>query len=99
MGTMLETTLPGLGLISQPYESDRTFDPDGDNTDWERFAAYLDHLNRNSHPGTKYKLIYAARHGQGYHNVKESEVGTEAWEVCVVFVLYRPGYTALALSW
>lgn len=26
-------------------------------------------------------------------------MGTEAWEVCVVFVLNCLGYTALALSW
>ncbi|KAK4122255.1 phosphoglycerate mutase-like protein [Parathielavia appendiculata] len=75
----LATTLPGLGLIDRVYETDGKFDPQRQKAAWERFARYLDHLNR---PGSRavYKLLYAARHGQGYHNVMEAEIGTVLWE-------------------
>ncbi|KAK3303628.1 histidine phosphatase superfamily [Chaetomium strumarium] len=74
------TTLPGLGLIDRPYDTDEAFDPRREKHAWERFAHYLDHLNTTSAGKAVYKLIYAARHGEGYHNVKEREVGTRAWE-------------------
>ncbi|AEO63944.1 4924f1e1-a2fa-40e0-8206-9f70fde90898 [Thermothielavioides terrestris] len=74
------TTLPGLGLLDRSYETDDAFDPRRERHAWERFAYYLDHLNRVGGGRTVYKLLYAARHGEGYHNVKEAEVGTAAWE-------------------
>lgn len=88
-GGRKQITLPGLGLIDQPYESDATL-PDagqkpGQYTNWERFAHYLDFLNKRDKGKFTYKLIYAARHGQGYHNVKEAEVGTKEWEVLLFF--------------
>ncbi|KAK3291873.1 histidine phosphatase superfamily [Chaetomium fimeti] len=73
-------TLPGLGLIDQVYETDEAFDPQREKHGWERFAHYLGHLNKTGGGKTVYKLLYAARHGEGYHNVKEREVGTPAWE-------------------
>ncbi|KAK4237156.1 histidine phosphatase superfamily [Achaetomium macrosporum] len=74
------TTLPGLGLIDRAYDTDEAFDPRREKHAWERFAHYLDHLNSTGDGKAMYKLIYAARHGEGYHNVKEREVGTLAWE-------------------
>ncbi|KAK0621029.1 histidine phosphatase superfamily [Immersiella caudata] len=74
------TTLPGLGLISQTYDTDAVYDPNHEKPDWERFVHYLNHLNKSTAANVSYKLIYAARHGQGYHNVKEAEVGTVEWE-------------------
>ena len=76
-----KTTLPGLGLIDRVYETDEAFDPRREKHGWERFAHYLDHLNETGGGTAVYKLLYAARHGEGYHNVKEAEVGTAAWEV------------------
>ncbi|KAH6635949.1 histidine phosphatase superfamily [Chaetomium tenue] len=73
-------TLPALGLIDREYETDKSFDPLREKSSWERFAHYLDHLNEVAGGKAVYKLLYAARHGQGYHNVKEREVGTAAWE-------------------
>ncbi|KAK3901782.1 histidine phosphatase superfamily [Staphylotrichum tortipilum] len=75
------TTLPDLGLINRTYETDADFDPRREKHQWERFTHYLAHLNRTGRAeGASYKLLYMARHGEGYHNVKEAEVGTEAWE-------------------
>ncbi|KAK0705709.1 histidine phosphatase superfamily [Lasiosphaeris hirsuta] len=71
-------TLPGLGLIQRLYEGDDG--SDRKEGDWEAFARHLDHLNRTGGDKVRYKLIYATRHGEGYHNVKEAEVGKEAWE-------------------
>ncbi|KAK3387762.1 histidine phosphatase superfamily [Podospora didyma] len=73
-------TLPGLGLIDRVYETDATFDPRREKQHWERFAHYLDHLNSSSGDNVAYKLIYAARHGEGFHNVMETKVETVAWE-------------------
>ncbi|KAM7184138.1 Histidine phosphatase superfamily [Naviculisporaceae sp. PSN 640] len=76
-------TLPSLGLINKTYPGEDTLTPptkDKESTPWERFAHHLSALNQESPPTTTYKLLYYTRHGQGYHNVKESEVGTPAWE-------------------
>lgn len=40
---------------------------------------YITKLNREADEHTTYKVIYIARHGQGYHNVAESLYGTPAW--------------------
>jgi hypothetical protein len=68
-------------LLDRVYETDEAFDPHREKQSWERFAHYLDHLNETGGGKTVYKLLYTARHGQGYHNVKEREVGTALWEV------------------
>jgi hypothetical protein len=68
-------------LIDRAYDTDEAFDPRREKHAWERFAHYLDYLNTTGDGKAVYKLIYAARHGEGYHNVKEREVGTLAWEV------------------
>ena len=47
----------------------------------KRFENYINDLNARSAGKVQYKLIYLARHGQGYHNVKEAQVGRLAWEV------------------
>ena len=76
-----QTTKPGLGLIDRPYDSDAEFDPEHQKTQWERFVHHLDHLNTHGGEKSRYKLIYLIRHGEGFHNVKEAEVGTAEWEV------------------
>ncbi|KAK4463220.1 histidine phosphatase superfamily [Cladorrhinum samala] len=78
--TNATTTLPGLGLIDREYETDQDFDPQREKTQWQRFTHFIDHLNKRDAGKAMYKLIYATRHGQGYHNAKETEVGTAAWE-------------------
>ncbi|KAK1833927.1 histidine phosphatase superfamily [Podospora conica] len=64
-------TLPGLGLIEGSFGET--------NRGWAGFPDYLDQLNSESDQ-VRYKLVFATRHGEGYHNVKEAEVGTAAWE-------------------
>jgi hypothetical protein len=31
--------------------------------------------------GPRYKVIFAIRHGEGWHNVKDKQVGRKAWSV------------------
>lgn len=69
-----------LGLIDRAYPTDPSFDPDGTKTQWQRFAHYVQTLSRDSPKGTSVKLLYLARHGQGYHNVAESFYGTHDWD-------------------
>ncbi|OTB07014.1 hypothetical protein M426DRAFT_257423 [Hypoxylon sp. CI-4A] len=74
------TTRPSLGLIDRPYETDAQFDPEGKRTQWERFVYFLEHQNQLGQGKVFYKLAFVIRHGEGYHNVKEAEVGRHAWE-------------------
>ncbi|KAI5866129.1 phosphoglycerate mutase-like protein [Durotheca rogersii] len=67
------------GLIERPYLTDNEFDPKGEKTQWERFAYYVNTLNLESDKNTQYKVLFMARHGEGYHNAAESYYGTPAW--------------------
>ncbi|KAH7396647.1 histidine phosphatase superfamily [Phaeosphaeria sp. MPI-PUGE-AT-0046c] len=76
-------TLPNLGLVEKLYglgDSDKKLTPDEiARTQWSRFLDYADFMN-TIEPGKKsYKVFYIVRHGQGVHNVKETEVGREEW--------------------
>ncbi|PWN48831.1 hypothetical protein IE53DRAFT_175965 [Violaceomyces palustris] len=47
---------------------------------WSKVVENVSRLNRESKDGSLYKLIYSARHGEGYHNLAEAKYGTEAWD-------------------
>lgn len=49
-------------------------------TDWQRFEDLLLSLNRENED-VVFKLLLLSRHGEGWHNVAESVVGTQAWDV------------------
>lgn len=36
---------------------------------------FLDHLNKEADSQARYKLIFVIRHGEGFQNVKEAQVG------------------------
>ncbi|PNP51252.1 hypothetical protein THARTR1_08156 [Trichoderma harzianum] len=72
------TTLPGFGLINRRYDTDGNSEPG--QTQWERFMHHLNHLNTEAGGQARYKLIFVIRHGQGFHNVKETQVGRADWE-------------------
>lgn len=69
-----------LGLINQTYPTDPEYDPDLSKSSWQRFAYYIRHLNIQSPKTTTYRLLYLARHGEGFHNVAEHHYGTKAWD-------------------
>jgi hypothetical protein len=70
-----------MGLLNRSYPTDEVFDPTGKNTQWERFANYVQHLNRAANTADFYKVLYLGRHGEGFHNVVEAAVGTPMWDV------------------
>ncbi|GAK63766.1 phosphoglycerate mutase [Moesziomyces antarcticus] len=67
-GTSLAAVAPNFGLR--------------DNVTWDGLARTLLQLNIDgaAHDGSSYKLVFAGRHGQGYHNVAESKYGTALWD-------------------
>ncbi|KAK1759839.1 Phosphomutase-like protein 3 [Echria macrotheca] len=69
-----------FGLLNRTYETDASFDPSGQKTQWERFANYVAGLNKDAAPGVSYKVLYMARHGEGYHNVAQTFYGADCWE-------------------
>jgi broad specificity phosphatase PhoE len=73
------TTRPYLGLLVREYPTDAGFDPKREKTQWQRFEHYIRDLNDQDPSVKRYKMLYVVRHGQGVHNVKESEVGREEW--------------------
>ncbi|OTA61563.1 phosphoglycerate mutase-like protein [Hypoxylon sp. EC38] len=72
-------TKTNYGLINRSYTTDGEFDPSKEKTQWERFAYYVNTLNRGCDKNTQYKVLFMGRHGEGYHNVAESYYGTPAW--------------------
>lgn len=70
-----------LGLINRTYPTDATFDPDGTKEQWQRLENYVRHLNSVAKDGESYKVMYVGRHGEGWHNVEEANVGGHLWDV------------------
>ncbi|KAI1748571.1 phosphoglycerate mutase-like protein [Xylaria castorea] len=77
--TTFDYTTVNYGLINRSYPTDKEFDRHGKKTQWQRFEHYVDSLNRNADKNTNYKVLFMARHGEGYHNAAESYYGTPAW--------------------
>jgi hypothetical protein len=80
------TTQPLLGLIDRRYDTDTIPDPGVGSghqprKPWDRFRAYVEHLNETSPKEVKYKVLYLTRHGLGYHNLVHAKVGDDAWNV------------------
>lgn len=77
-------TLPNLGLVEKLYPTDdakvERSSEELARTQWSRFLHYVDFLNTVDSQKF-YKVFYVLRHGQGLHNVKETEVGREEWNV------------------
>ncbi|KAL8801521.1 MAG: hypothetical protein Q9223_006856 [Gallowayella weberi] len=68
-----------FGLINRIYDTDATYDPNGQKTQWQRFENQVFRFNRASGRKVQYKVLFMGRHGEGYHNAAESYYGTPAW--------------------
>lgn len=50
---------------------------------WSQLVGDLKRFNsgaQSAGSNEQYKLVFAARHGEGFHNVAEAKYGTEAWD-------------------
>ncbi|CED82588.1 Predicted phosphoglycerate mutase [Phaffia rhodozyma] len=47
---------------------------------WRNFQKKIHQLNQESDDLTSYKVIYMARHGEGYHNQAQAFYGDAAWD-------------------
>ncbi|KAK2615752.1 hypothetical protein N8I77_002484 [Diaporthe amygdali] len=73
-------TTVSFGLLNRTYPTDSSYGSSVQNqTQWQRFSAYVDALNTNSSNDVAYKVLFLARHGEGYHNAAETFYGTPAW--------------------
>ena len=70
-----------LGLINRDYDTKVNADSRLQETQWQRFKAFVDRLNQDAEPETQYKLLYMGRHGEGDHNVAEAFYGRKDWDV------------------
>lgn len=69
-----------FGLKPRSYESDSSLSDASSKSQWQRFQHHLESINDNAPEGTSYRLLFLARHGQGYHNVGQSFYGTVMWD-------------------
>ncbi|OIW28886.1 phosphoglycerate mutase-like protein [Coniochaeta ligniaria NRRL 30616] len=78
--TNFDYTTSNFGLINQTYPTDANFTQCGaPATQWQRFAHYVNSLNAASPASVAYKVLFLARHGEGWHNAAETYYGTPAW--------------------
>ena len=58
--------------------------PNGNSTSappWGEFKKEIAKLNQEAEKDVMYKVLFMARHGQGYHNAAEKYYGKELWDV------------------
>lgn len=68
-----------LGLIDREYDTDVSV-PRHSQSQWQRFTHKLRMLNQEASNGTRYILVYIARHGEGWHNRAVRKYGTKDWD-------------------
>lgn len=70
-----------FGLLEEfPVECDELWEKDATPVPrWDRFKHALAAMNRDASKHTSYRVLFLARHGQGFHNVAEVYYGTELW--------------------
>ncbi|KAI5812352.1 putative GPI anchored protein [Pyronema omphalodes] len=77
--------VPGFFKQDDPLTDDKKFDYITENfglvaKSWSDFEEQIEQLNHESGEDVSYRVLYLARHGQGWHNVAESYYGTPAWD-------------------
>lgn len=76
--------VPGFFKQSDPTTDDLTYDSLTDHfglakPSWHAALQELETLNASADEKTAYKLVFCARHGQGYHNLAVEVFGLDAW--------------------
>lgn len=77
------TLVSGFFKQSDAMTDDMTFnyveEDFGCQADWATLLARLRELNDNSPENECYKLLFLARHGQGFHNIASAKYLKQAW--------------------
>ncbi|ORY73408.1 histidine phosphatase superfamily [Leucosporidium creatinivorum] len=81
------TVVRGFFLQDEPSFNSTTFDLlhssfgllSNSTSRWHSFRSSIDLLNSQANKHTTYKVLYVARHGEGWHNRAEEKYGTEEW--------------------
>lgn len=74
--------VPGFFAQDDPNTNDVSFSYISDFgrlKPWDQIVAELTQLNEQAPDNVAYKLVFCARHGQGFHNVVVEKYGLEAW--------------------
>ncbi|RLV94981.1 putative phosphoglycerate mutase [Spathaspora sp. JA1] len=75
--------VPGIFKQSDPNTDETKFDYLKENFgkigSWDDIIEKLNHLNSSTKPNEQYKIMYLARHGQGFHNLAHTKYGDNAW--------------------
>ncbi|EGW30933.1 uncharacterized protein SPAPADRAFT_56876 [Spathaspora passalidarum NRRL Y-27907] len=75
--------VPGFFKQCDPKTDDLKFNYSFENMGrlkpWDEMISELQALNENANDNEVYKLVFLARHGQGYHNVIVQKYGVAAW--------------------
>ncbi|KAI5480842.1 hypothetical protein MNV49_006651 [Pseudohyphozyma bogoriensis] len=82
------SVVPGFFIQDEPGFNSTGYDPlldsfgllDKSPDRWHNFIRAVNDLNVNSDSLTSYKVLFVARHGQGFHNLAEEKYGTPAWD-------------------
>lgn len=79
------SVVPGFFKQSDVATDDIAYDPLTDHfglalSSWNELEEKLHALNEAADENTKYKLLFCARHGTGYHNEAVELFGREAWD-------------------
>ncbi|ORX37383.1 histidine phosphatase superfamily [Kockovaella imperatae] len=82
------TVVPGIFIQDDPSFNSSGYDLlqdsfgliDKSPNRWKNLEAHVTQLNKEADAHTTYKLIYIARHGEGFHNLAQSIYGTPAWD-------------------
>lgn len=76
-------TVDGFFKQSDPATDDLHFvyasEKFGVTTSWSDVIDKINHLNETCKSNEMYKLVFCARHGQGYHNVIVGKYGLDEW--------------------
>lgn len=77
------SAVPGFFVQSDPDTDDMNFNyalqDFGLKKPWEQLIEEVDHLNETSAGNECYKVVFLARHGQGFHNIASQKFSKEDW--------------------
>ncbi|KAK6202514.1 phosphomutase [Scheffersomyces amazonensis] len=76
-------TVPGFFVQADPEKDDLSFRYTEENfgitKPWSEIIKEIDNLNKNSSDNIEYKVLFLARHGEGWHNIATAKYSKQDW--------------------